>query len=163
MFFQLKKKIANTQGLWQKILLFFVAVHLFLLPRVYCQTLHVMILEHVAIWVHDLEGMKDYYSKYFNGRANTKYHNSKTGFESYFLTFESGARLELMKRPVLADNLNDPVNKQHFGIIHVAFGVETAAEVDRKARQLQDNGFKILRGPRKTGDGYYEFETLDGK
>jgi len=120
-----------------------------------------MILEHVAIWANDLEAMKDYYSKYFHGRANAKYYNSKTGFESYFLTFESGARLELMKSPALADNLNDTVNKQHLGITHLAFGVATMDEVDLKARQLQDNGFKILRGPRKTGDGYYEFETLD--
>jgi len=120
-----------------------------------------MILEHVAISVHDLEAMKDYYSKHFNGRANAKYHNSKTGFESYFLAFESGARLELMKTPALVNHLSDPVTNDRFGIIHVAFGVATVDEVDRKARQLQDNGFKILRGPRKTGDGYYEFETLD--
>lgn len=120
-----------------------------------------MTLEHVAIWTNDLEAMKEYYTKYFNGLANDKYRNSNTGFESYFLTFESGARLELMSRPAVPKNLNDTVDKQHLGIIHLAFGVTTMDEVDQKAKQLRAHGFTILSGPRKTGDGYYEFETLD--
>ena len=120
-----------------------------------------MILEHVAIWTNNLEALKEYYIKYFNAFSNDKYLNPKTNFESYFLSFESGARLELMNRPNLPDNLNDTVTKQHIGIIHLAFGVSTTEEVDAKAKQLQDDGFKILSGPRKTGDGYYEFETLD--
>jgi lactoylglutathione lyase len=120
-----------------------------------------MILEHVAIWTNNLEALKEYYIKYFDARANNKYLNPKTNFESYFLSFESGARLELMQRPDIPYNLNDTITKQHIGIIHLAFGVSTTEEVGAKAKQLQDNGFKILSGPRKTGDGYYEFETLD--
>jgi lactoylglutathione lyase len=120
-----------------------------------------MTLEHVAIWTNSLETLKDYYIKYFNARSNDKYRNEQTGFESYFLSFESGARLELMRRPDIPANENDTINKQHLGIIHFAFGVETIEEVNSKARQLQNDGFKILSGPRKTGDGYYEFETLD--
>ena len=120
-----------------------------------------MILEHVAIWTNNLEALKEYYIKYFNAFSNDKYLNPKTNFESYFLSFESGARLELMNRPNLPDNLNDTIVEQHVGIIHLAFGVLTTEEVDAKAKQLQNDGFKILSGPRKTGDGYYEFETLD--
>lgn len=120
-----------------------------------------MILEHVAIWTDDLERLKKYYVQYFGGLANEKYTNSLKGFSSYFISFDSGARLELMTRTDIPDNLNDRVVAQHKGIIHLAFGVATKAEVEEKAQQLQVAGFKILSGPRKTGDGYYEFETLD--
>lgn len=120
-----------------------------------------MTLEHVAIWTRHLEALKAFYETYFGGVAGEKYTNHQTGFESYFLLFESGARLELMTRPGLPSNQNDTINEQHLGIIHLAFGVETMLEVDAKAKQLEKNGYPILRGPRKTGDGYYEFETLD--
>jgi lactoylglutathione lyase len=66
-----------------------------------------------------------------------------------------------MKMKGIPDNLNDTVTKQHKGIIHLAFGVNTKEEVEEKAKQFAADGFKILSGPRKTGDGYYEFETLD--
>jgi lactoylglutathione lyase len=120
-----------------------------------------MKLEHVAIWTEDLERLKDYYVKYFGGKSNDKYFNPTKNFESYFLTFESGARLEIMKKPDIPTNLNDTIIKQHQGIIHLAFGVETMVEVEGKLKELQQNGYQILSGPRKTGDGYYEFETLD--
>lgn len=120
-----------------------------------------MTLEHVAIWTDQLEELKDFYIKYFGGQPNDKYFNPRKQFESYFLTFDSGARLELMAMPNIPDNQNDTVGKQHKGIIHLAFGVNSMAEVDQKAAELKQNGFKILSGPRITGDGYYEFETLD--
>jgi lactoylglutathione lyase len=120
-----------------------------------------MTFEHIAIWTADLEKLKAYYETYFDGKANEKYSNTATGFESYFLTFQSGARLELMERPGIPENKNDTVQTQHLGLIHLAFGVNTMREVDDKAEQLKGAGFPILRGPRKTGDGYYEFETLD--
>lgn len=120
-----------------------------------------MILEHIAIWTDNLEGLKNYYIQYFGAIANEKYTNQQNQFQSYFLTFESGARLEIMTKPGLPENKNDRANAQHKGIIHLAFGVNTMEEVDKKADQLQSGGFQILRGPRKTGDGYYEFETLD--
>jgi lactoylglutathione lyase len=118
-------------------------------------------LEHVAIWTNQLEKLKDYYVTYFGGKPNEKYFNPVKKFESYFLTFKSGARLELMQMPGIPENLNDTLGKQHQGIIHLAFGVATKQEVDDKAKELQAAGFSILNGPRKTGDGYYEFETLD--
>jgi lactoylglutathione lyase len=120
-----------------------------------------MTLEHVAIWTDQLEELKKYYCKYFGGVSNSKYTNETKQFESYFLTFRSGARLELMSMPNIPDNTNDRIVKQHKGIIHLAFGVDSIAEVDQKAIELREAGFTILSGPRKTGDGYYEFEILD--
>lgn len=120
-----------------------------------------MTIDHIAIWTTDLEKLKDYYTKYFGGRANKKYINREKKFESYFISFDSGARLELMQRPDIPENLNDRVEKQHQGIIHISFGVNSMEMVIEKSRELADNGYKILRGPRKTGDGYFEFETLD--
>jgi lactoylglutathione lyase len=120
-----------------------------------------MILEHVAIWTNDLERLKDFYVKYFDAVPNNKYINTGKEFESYFLSFKSGARLEIMKMKGVPDNLNDTVQQQHLGIIHLAFGVDTLKDVDAKAEELKADGFPILSGPRKTGDGYYEFETLD--
>jgi len=120
-----------------------------------------MPIDHVAIWTAQLEELKDYYVRYFNGNATNKYSNIKTGFESYFVTFESGTRLELMQKPGIPRNLNDTVGKQYLGIIHLAFGFENMAMVNEKLNELTRDGFRILRGPRRTGDGYYEFETLD--
>jgi lactoylglutathione lyase len=120
-----------------------------------------MTLEHVAIWTNQLEELKDYYVKYFGGQPNEKYTNKTNQFDSYFLRFKSGARLEIMSMPNIPGNKNDTIGKQHTGIIHLAFGVDTIPEVEEKATQLKAAGFQILSGPRKTGDGYYEFETLD--
>lgn len=120
-----------------------------------------MTLEHVAIWTDNIDLLKDYYVKYFHGVPNAKYTNETKGFQSYFLSFASGARLEIMCMPGIPENKNDTVINQHKGIIHLAFGVDTVHEVDEKAKQLAGDGYKILSGPRQTGDGYYEFETLD--
>lgn len=120
-----------------------------------------MNIDHVAIWTSQLEVLKDYYVKYFKGTASSKYLNNNTHFESYFITFESGTRLELMQKEGIPVNLNDTIEKQYQGIIHLAFGMNTMEEVNTKLSEIKNGGFRILRGPRKTGDGYYEFETLD--
>ncbi|WP_297691406.1 VOC family protein [uncultured Eudoraea sp.] len=120
-----------------------------------------MKIEHVAIWTEKLELLKDFYVTYFGAKANTQYYNPQKKFQSYFLTFDSGSRLELMHRPDIPKNTNDRVDKQHLGIIHLAFGVESMSEVDKKAAELKKDGYRVISGPRKTGDGYYEFETLD--
>ncbi|MDR3058744.1 MAG: VOC family protein [Prevotella sp.] len=120
-----------------------------------------MKLHHAAIWVTDLEKEKEYYLKYFGATANNLYENKTTGFRSYFLSFDSGGQLEIMHRIDIPENENDVVGKQHKGLIHLAFVVETREEVDAKAKELQNAGYQVLRGPRQTGDGYYEFETLD--
>jgi lactoylglutathione lyase len=120
-----------------------------------------MTLDHVAIWTPHLDMLKDYYVSYFNGRANEKYINRETGFESYFVSFGSGTRSEIMQLPGIPENLNDPIHNLYLGIIHLAFGMDDIESVIRKSEELEKAGFRILRGPRKTGDGYFEFETLD--
>ena len=118
-----------------------------------------MTIEHIAIWTNDLEKLKDYYVKFFNGKSNQKYRNSKTLFESYFISFDSGCRLELMTNPDIQGKNNNQTNQ--IGIAHFAFEVESKNEVDLKAKELEIAGFPIVKGPRITGDGYYEFETVD--
>ncbi|MFN8240143.1 MAG: VOC family protein [Bacteroidales bacterium] len=120
-----------------------------------------MILEHVAIWTENLEEMKSFYVTHLGGKAGAKYCNTRSGFESYFITFDSGARLELMKRNNVPDNLNDRAGLQHKGLIHIAFGVSSHEEVDKIARDFAEAGIPVLNGPRITGDGYYEIEALD--
>src|SRR5690606_23551155 len=120
-----------------------------------------MTLEHVAIWTSNLEQLKNFYVTFFGRLPNEKYVTPHKQFSSYFIRFNSGARLELMSRPDIPANANDSVEKQYLGIIHLAFGVDTMEEDDRKAEELRKAGLVILSGPRKTGDGYYEFETLD--
>jgi lactoylglutathione lyase len=120
-----------------------------------------MTLEHAAIWTRQLETLREFYEQYFNGVSNKKYLNSVKGFESYFLRFDGGARLELMSMASIPENRNDTRQAQHLGLIHLAFGLDTMAELDQKAEEMRSAGFPILSGPRKTGDGYYEFETLD--
>jgi lactoylglutathione lyase len=118
-------------------------------------------IDHVALWTENLETLREFYVSHFGGVANELYVNPTTGFRSYFISFASGARLELMQRPGIPANANDTINAQHLGLIHLAFGVNSREEVDAKADELRAAGIPILRGPRVTGDGYYEFETLD--
>ncbi len=119
-----------------------------------------MKLEHVAIWAKDLEKLKSFYEKYFNAKANNKYSNITKNFESYFLTFESGTRLEIMQKPEIPESKND-VYKQFTGIIHIAFSLESKERVDELTELLIKDGIEILDGPRVTGDGYYETAFLD--
>ena len=120
-----------------------------------------MIIEHIAIWTNQLEELKSYYTLYFKGVANKKYINEQKGFQSYFISFNSGARIEIMSKPGIPENKNDVVDAQYQGLIHFAFGVESVQQVKDKEEELRKAGYPILSGPRATGDGYYEFETLD--
>ncbi|MEM7114786.1 MAG: VOC family protein [Chloroflexota bacterium] len=126
-----------------------------------------MRIEHIAIWVSDLERMRAFYERYFNGRSNQKYTNPSKGFSSYFITFDSGARLELMQRNDIGDNPNTP-QREFKGYVHLAMAVGDAEQgvvgqtaVDTLTETLRDNGYTILGEPRTTGDGYYESVVLD--
>ena len=119
-----------------------------------------MKIEHLAIWVNNLEGMKDFYEKYFNASAGEKYHNPTKNFTSYFLSFEEGCRLELMHRPDIPINKNEKIN-QYLGIIHFAVCVGSKEKVNALTEKLREDGFKIQGEPRTTGDGYYESVVLD--
>jgi lactoylglutathione lyase len=119
-----------------------------------------MKIEHLALWVKDLERMRSFYETYFGGIANEKYVNSAKQFQSYFLRFESGCRLELMQKPTIPDNRND-VYQQYVGLIHFAISVGAKEAVDELTGRLKQDGFEVLDGPRTTGDGYYESVVLD--
>jgi len=119
-----------------------------------------MKIEHVAIWAEDLENLKSFYERYFDAKAGDKYLNPKKKFESYFLSFESGCRLELMQMPSIPVSENDAY-KQFTGLIHFAVSTGNKANVDALTQRLSADGYEILDGPRFTGDGYYESIVLD--
>ena len=112
-----------------------------------------MYIEHVSIYVMDLESAKEFFIKYFDGRSNDGYYNFSTGFKSYFISFEKGPRIELMNRPDISDQ-----DKVLFrtGYSHIAFSVGSKEKVDSITEQLKRDGYKVISGPRITGDGYYE-------
>jgi lactoylglutathione lyase len=118
-------------------------------------------LEHVAIWVVDLEGMRAFYEKYFDARSNQKYENARKRFTSYFLTFPGGGRLELMHRPDIPRIPNAPTSPEFIGYAHLAVELGSRAAVDALTKRLQDAGCALLNGPRQTGDGYYESMVAD--
>ena len=112
-----------------------------------------MKIEHIALYVNDLEKARNFFVTYFGGVSNDGYHNSKTDFRSYFLTFDDGSRLELMTRPDLTDS-GDFLNR--FGYAHIAFSVGSPEAVDSLTARLKAEGYPVISGPRTTGDGYYE-------
>lgn len=117
-----------------------------------------MKIEHLAIWVKDLEVMKAFYVKYFQGTANDLYNNPKKNFTSYFMRFDEGCRLELMHRPDIASRLSmDEIE----GITHFAMSLGAKDKVDVLTEQLRVDGYTIAGEPRTTGDGYYESVALD--
>lgn len=119
-----------------------------------------MLIDHVAIWVRDIERVKSFYQKYFNCSSGAKYRNESKNFESYFLYFENGARLELMSRPDIPDNINSWI-EQYYGIIHIAIKTGSREGVDGLAESLRGDGYAVIEEPRVTGDGYYECCILD--
>ncbi|PEL18928.1 glyoxalase/bleomycin resistance/extradiol dioxygenase family protein [Bacillus wiedmannii] len=116
-----------------------------------------MKIEHIAIWVNDLELMRSFYTKYFNGKANSLYHNKAKQFESYFITFESGARLEIMRKKGIEKEPNPNIT----GYAHMAFSVGSEEHVNELTTKLKNDGYPLLNGPRFTGDGYYESVISD--
>lgn len=117
-----------------------------------------MKIEHAAMYVNDLEAAKAFFVRYFGAEPNAGYHNVKTGFRSYFLTFEEGARLEIMHRPQMTD-IEKPADRT--GFAHIAFSLGSAGAVDRLTAQLKADGYTVISGPRTTGDGYYESCIID--
>ena len=119
-----------------------------------------MKIAHIAIWVENLELMRDFYQTYFNASSNDKYINPAKGFASYFLSFSEGARLELMKMHSIPPRLHNPA-QQHTGLVHFALALGSKSAVDRLTTRLREDGYRIVDGPRTTGDGYYESVILD--
>ena len=112
-----------------------------------------MILEHIAMYVNDLEAARAFFEKYFGATANEQYHNPRTGLRTYFLTFEGGARLEIMTRP----GMEDPEKTlMRTGYVHISFKTGSREKVDALTARLKADGYEVISGPRVTGDGYYE-------
>lgn len=120
-----------------------------------------MVLEHAALWVRDLEAMKDFYVSRFGASAGERYENRVKGFSSYFLSFESGARLEIMHKDSMSGQAWGTPPADRPGYAHLAFSCGGEAEVDRLAGLFHADGIPIVSGPRRTGDGYYEVLILD--
>ncbi len=119
-----------------------------------------MKIEHLAIYTHDLEKMKTFYETYFAAKAGAKYHNPTKKFSSYFLSFESGCRLEIMQKPTVQKNKNER-NQEYEGLIHFAISVGSKERVNSLTEQIRKAGYPIIGEPRTTGDGYYESVILD--
>lgn len=112
-----------------------------------------MEIEHVAMYVNDLQKAKTFFERYFGAASGAAYHNPRTGFRSYFLSFDGGARLEIMQKPQMDDSKKTPVRT---GYIHIAFRLGSKEKVDALTARLKADGYNVISGPRTTGDEYYE-------
>ena len=112
-----------------------------------------MKIEHIAMYVQDLEKTRDFFVKYFAAKSNAMYHNPNTDFKSYFLSFDDGARLEIKQNPGVEAQTE---NQMRTGFIHMAISVGSKEQVDKLTETLKQDGYMVTSGPRTTGDGYYE-------
>jgi lactoylglutathione lyase len=119
-----------------------------------------MRIEHVALWTKDIERLRSFYETYFQASAGPRYVNERKQFTSYFLSFASGARLELMTVPHLVAANGDP-RSPPTGYAHLALSVGSQEAVDALAERFRRDGHPVIDGPRRTGDGYYECVVLD--
>ncbi len=110
-------------------------------------------IEHIAMYVNDLEKARAFFTEYFGATSNEGYHNPRTDFRSYFLSFDHGSRLEIMQKPDLSD-AEKSLNRT--GYIHIAFSLGSKSAVDALSQRLKEDGYEVISGPRTTGDGYYE-------
>jgi lactoylglutathione lyase len=119
-----------------------------------------MKIEHLAIWVDDLETMREFYLTYFDFTSGEKYTNEKKGYSSYFLAFGDGqTRLELMNRK---DIPGQPWKRGLIhGLAHFAISVGSEEAVNQLTERLRRDKYTIESEPRTTGDGYYESVVLD--
>ena len=112
-----------------------------------------MRIEHIALYVNDLESARRFFVKHFGATSNDGYHNPQTDFRTYFLSFDKGARLEIMNKPKMSD-LSKEINRT--GYAHIAFSIGSKEKVDTLTAELKADGYEVISGPRTTGDGYYE-------
>ena len=112
-----------------------------------------MRIEHIAMYVNDLDAARDFFVRYFNAKSNEGYHNKTTNFCSYFLSFDDSSRLEIMNKPIMEDSAKALVRT---GYVHIAFSLGSKAAVDKLTEVLKHDGYEVISGPRTTGDGYYE-------
>ena len=112
-----------------------------------------MRIEHIAMYVNDLDAARDFFIRYFNAKSNEGYYNKTTDFRSFFLSFDDGTRLEIMNKPIMQDSEKALART---GYVHIAFSLGSKAAVDTLTELLNHDGYDVISGPRTTGDGYYE-------
>lgn len=117
-----------------------------------------MHIEHIAMYVNDLEKTRDFFIRYFHASANEGYHNKTTDFRSFFLSFDNGARLEIMNKSDVVDCEKQLLKT---GYAHIAFCTGSKETVDELTAKLKEDGYQVISGPRTTGDGYYESCIVD--
>jgi len=118
-----------------------------------------MKIEHIAIWTKDLEKMREFYLQFFDLISNEKYHNAKKKFSSYFLSFPTGARIELMFKPEIVEIIKSA--EFNVGLTHFAISVGSKEKVDELTNLIRQNAYRVVGEPRMTGDGYYESVISD--
>ncbi|MBN2045842.1 MAG: VOC family protein [Anaerolineales bacterium] len=114
-------------------------------------------ISHTALWTQDLERLREFYQRWFGAGSNQKYTNPKTGFQSYFLSFDKGPRLEIMLAPDVAERGSG----QQVGYAHIALSVGSEENVRSQTTRMQAAGVPVFSSPRTTGDGYFESVVLD--
>lgn len=112
-----------------------------------------MRIEHIAMYVNELEEAREFFVKYFGATSNEGYHNKTTEFKSYFLSFDDGSRLEIMNKPQMEDEKKALART---GYVHIAFSLGSKEAVDKLTEKMRNDGYDVISGPRITGDGYYE-------
>lgn len=117
-------------------------------------------VEHIALWTEDIDRLASFYADYLGATIGPKYSNPSKGYESRFLSFEAGARLELMRTTALQPIAHGP-GEQRMGLTHLALSLGSEDRVDDLTGRLQAAGYAVVDGPRRTGDGYYESVVLD--
>lgn len=119
-----------------------------------------MRIDHIALWTGRLEELRAFYVAYFGGRSNEKYTNEAKGFESYFIRFDDGCRLELMRRSDIDDRAGRN-SAERPGLCHLAFGCASREEVLALTERLRTDGHTVVGEPRTSGDGYFESVVED--
>jgi lactoylglutathione lyase len=117
-------------------------------------------LDHVALWTDDIERLAAFYRSYFEAEVGEKYVNLSKGFESRFVAFKGGARLEIMRTTSIKLVAHAP-GTQRMGLTHLALSVGSVEQVNELTNRLREDGYAVIDGPRRTGDGYYESVVLD--
>jgi len=119
-----------------------------------------MKIDHIAIWTKHIEKMRHFYESYFQGKAGEKYLNPRKNFESYFIEFDGGSKLELMEKLEVDSKIHDDM-EDYLGITHFAISTGSSEKVNQLTERIRNDGYKIIGEPRMTGDGCYESVVLD--
>ena len=93
-----------------------------------------MKIEHIGIYVNEVEKTKEFFENVFPVKAGPKYHNKKTGFTSYFLSFDDGeTRIEIMiRKEVHSNNFLEAL-----GYNHIAISIGSKELVDEITMKLK--------------------------